>query len=82
MKEKNILKVCVNPDDAERLKTIKTSGSSNTDDTYEIASDDKISRGGCKVITDCGGVDAMVETRWNEIVLAFGEYNIKTEGAE
>ena len=82
VKEKNILKVYVNPDDAERLKTIKTSGSSNTDDTYEIASDDKISRGGCKVVTDCGGVDAMVETRWNEIVLAFGEYNIKTEGAE
>jgi flagellar biosynthesis/type III secretory pathway protein FliH len=44
--------------------------------------DDKISRGGCKVITDCGGVDARVETRWNEIVSAFGEHDIETEGVE
>jgi flagellar assembly protein FliH len=82
VKEKNILSVYVNPDDAERLKTMETSGSSNAGKTYEIVNDDKISRGGCKVVTDCGGVDAMVETRWNEIVLSFGEYNIETEGKE
>jgi flagellar assembly protein FliH len=82
VKEKNILSVYVNPDDAERLKAMETSGSSNAGKTYEIVNDDKISRGGCKVVTDCGGVDAMVETRWNEIVLSFGEYNIETEGKE
>ncbi len=82
VKDKNILSVYVNPDDAERLKAMDTSGSSKTGETYEIVNDDKISRGGCKVVTDCGGVDAMVETRWNEIVLSFGEYCIETEGKE
>ncbi len=82
VKEKNILRVYVNPDDAERLKAMKTSGFSSEGDTYEIVNDDKISRGGCKVITDCGGVDASVETRWNEIVSALGEHNIETEGME
>ncbi len=79
VKEKNILRVYVNPDDADKLKAMDTSGSSIAGETYEIVNDDKISRGGCKVVTDCGGVDAMVETRWNEIVLSFGEYNIETE---
>ena len=82
VKDKNILSVYVNPDDAEKLKAMDTSGSSKAGETYEIVNDDKISRGGCKVVTDCGGVDAMVETRWNEIVLPFGEYNIETEGNE
>ncbi len=82
VKEKKILRVHVNPDDAERLKAMKTSGFSNEGDTCEIVNDDKISRGGCKVITDCGGVDARVETRWNEIVSALGEHNIETEGME
>jgi flagellar assembly protein FliH len=80
--EKKILRVYVNPDDAEMLKAMGTNGISNTGETYEIVNDDKISRGGCKVITDCGGVDARVETRWNEIVSAFGEHNIETEGVE
>jgi Flagellar biosynthesis/type III secretory pathway protein len=82
VKEKNILRVYVNPDDAERLKAMEISESSNAGETYEIINDEKISRGGCKVITDCGGVDAMVETRWNEIVLEFGEHSIETEGME
>lgn len=82
VKGKKILRVHVNPDDAERLKAMKTSGFSNEGDTCEIVNDDKISRGGCKVITDCGGVDARVETRWNEIVSALGEHNIETEGME
>ncbi len=82
VKDKNILSVYVNPDDAEKLKAMDTSGSSRAGETYEIVNDDKISRGGCKVVTDCGGVDAMVETRWNEIVLSFGEYSIETEGKE
>ncbi len=82
VKDKNILSVYVNPDDAEKLKAMDTSGSSKAGETYEIVNDDKISRGGCKVVTDCGGVDAMVETRWNEIVLSFGEYSIEAEGKE
>ncbi|MCR4344809.1 MAG: FliH/SctL family protein [Candidatus Scalindua sp.] len=82
VKEKNILRVYVNPDDAERLKAMEISGPSNAGETYEIVNDEKISRGGCKVITDCGGVDAMVETRWNEIILEFGEHSIETEGME
>ncbi|MGR3292812.1 MAG: FliH/SctL family protein [Candidatus Scalindua sp.] len=80
VKEKKILRVYVNPDDAEMLRAMETNGVSNAGETYEIVNDDKISRGGCKVITDCGGVDARVETRWNEIVLEFGEYGIETEG--
>lgn len=80
VKEKNILKVYINPEDAERLKDMETGKSSNTGGVYEIVNDEKISRGGCKVVTDCGGVDARVETRWNEIVLEFGEYGIETEG--
>lgn len=82
VKEKNILRIYVNPDDAEKLKAMKTGERTNADETYEIVSDDKISRGGCKVITDSGGVDARIETRWKEIVLAFGEYNLETEGPE
>ncbi len=80
VKEKNILSVCVNPEDAEKLKDMKIGGPSNTGEIYEIVIDDKVSRGGCKVVTDCGGVDAMVETRWNEIVLEFGEHGIETVG--
>ena len=82
VKEKDILRVYVNPDDAEKLKAMDNNEVSNAGETYEIVNDAKISRGGCKVVTDCGGVDAMVETRWNEIVLPFGEYNIETEGNE
>ncbi len=80
VKEKNILSVSVNPEDAETVKDMKISGPSNAGEIYEIIKDDKISRGGCKVVTDCGGVDAMVETRWNEIVQEFGEHSIETEG--
>jgi flagellar assembly protein FliH len=82
VKEKKILTVHVNPDDAEKLKAMKTSGYSNAGEAYEIVNDDTVSRGGCKVITDCGGVDARVETRWNEIVSAFEEHNIETKGME
>ncbi len=80
VKEKNILSVYVNPEDAERIKDMGISGSANADKTYEIVNDDKIARGGCKITTDCGGVDARVETRWNEIVLEFGEHGIEAEG--
>ena len=48
----------------------------------KMISDVDISRGGCRVVTDCGGVDARVETRWGEIVSAFGEHNLETEGME
>jgi flagellar biosynthesis/type III secretory pathway protein FliH len=61
---------------------MKTSGYSNAGEAYEIVNDDTVSRGGCKVITDCGGVDARVETRWNEIVSAFEEHDIETKGME
>ncbi len=80
VKDKEILRVFVNPVDVENLEAIKSSKSSSSSASYEIVKDDKISRGGCRVVTDCGGVDAMVETRWNEIVSAFGEHSIETEG--
>ena len=82
VKGKKILRVHVNPDDAEKLKAMKTSGYSNAGEAYEIVNDDKVSRGGCRVITDYGGVDARVETRWNEIVSAFEEHDLETEGME
>ncbi|GAX60046.1 flagellar assembly protein FliH [Candidatus Scalindua japonica] len=76
------MKVYINPDDAEGLQKMKISGISNEEEACEIVSDSNISRGGCKVITDCGGVDARIETRWNEIVLAFAEHDLKTESGE
>ncbi len=80
VKENRILSIHVNPDDIKSLVAMKTSGLERVMETSELISDNSISRGGCKVVTDCGGVDAMVETRWNEIVLAFGEHNLETEG--
>ncbi len=82
VKDKKILSVHINPDDAESLKAMKTSGISDDRETYKIVNDDQISRGGCKVITDSGGVDARIETRWNEIVSAFGEHDIESKGME
>ncbi|MBC8555911.1 MAG: hypothetical protein H8D23_40380 [Candidatus Brocadiales bacterium] len=82
VKEKNILSVYINSKDAQTLKDMKISQPSEENKIYDISIDDKISRGGCKIVTDCGGVDAMVETRWNEIVLEFGEHGIETGGIE
>ena len=82
VKENKILRVHINPEDAEKLKAMKAAGLTADGEEYEMISDVDISRGGCRVITDCGGVDARVETRWGEIVSAFGKHNIETEGIE
>ncbi len=82
VKENKILRVHVNPEDAEKLKAMKTAGLTVNGEDSEMVSDGDISRGGCKVVTDCGGVDARVETRWGEIISAFGEHNLETEGME
>ena len=82
VKENKILRIHVNPDDAEKLKAIEDGGQTVNSKEYEMVSDVDISRGGCRVVTDCGGVDARVETRWGEIVSAFGEHNLETEGME
>ncbi|MGR3301051.1 MAG: FliH/SctL family protein [Candidatus Scalindua sp.] len=82
VKENKILRVHINPEDAEKLKEMKTAGLTANGEEYEMISDADISRGGCRVVTDCGGVDARVETRWGEIVSVFGEHNLETEGVE
>ena len=82
VKENKILRVHINPGDAEKLKAMKATVLTADGEEYEMISDADISRGGCRVVTDCGGVDARVETRWGEIVSEFGEYNLETEGIE
>ena len=82
VKENKILRVHVNPGDAEMLKAMRTAGLTADGEEYEMVSDAGISRGGCRVVTDCGGADARVETRWGEIVSAFEEHNLETEGME
>ena len=82
VKENKILSIRVNSDDVKSLEAIKTTGLHGSMETYELISDNGITRGGCKVVTDCGSVDAMVETRWNEIVSAFEELDLEMEGLE
>lgn len=82
VKENRILRVHVNPEDAEKLKEMKITGLTVDGEGCEMISDGDISRGGCRVVTDCGGADARVETRWGEIVSAFGDHNPETEGME
>ncbi len=80
VKGNKILSIRVNSDDAKSLEAIKTTELHGSMETYELISDNGITRGGCKVVTDCGSVDAMVETRWNEIVSAFEELDLEVEG--
>jgi len=82
VKGNKILRVQINPEDAEMLKAMAATGLTADGGKYEMVSDADISRGGCRVVTDCGGVDARVETRWGEIVSGFGEHNFETEGRE
>lgn len=82
VKENKILRVYVSPEDAEKLKAMKTDRVTVDGEEYEMITDADISRGGCRVVTDCGGVDSRVETRWGEIASAFGEHNSETEGTE
>ncbi|MCP4268137.1 MAG: hypothetical protein GY777_21615 [Candidatus Brocadiaceae bacterium] len=80
VKGNKVLSIRVNSDDAKSLEATKTTGLHGSMETYELISDNGITRGGCKVVTDCGSVDAMVETRWNEIVSAFEELDLEMEG--
>ncbi len=82
VKGNKILRVHINPEDAEKLKDMNAAVLTTDGKEYEMINDADISRGGCRVVTDCGGVDARVETRWGEIVSAFGEHNLETEGVE
>ncbi|MBT7591604.1 MAG: hypothetical protein HN561_11090, partial [Candidatus Scalindua sp.] len=81
-KDKKILKVHLNPDDIGKLEQISDVGISLSGEDYEVVSDVDISRGGCRVITDCGGVDATMETCWYGIVSVFGEHGMETEEIE
>ncbi|MBT5304621.1 MAG: hypothetical protein HOI47_10835 [Candidatus Scalindua sp.] len=82
VKDKKILKVHLNPDDIGKLEQISDVGISLSGEDYEVVSDVDISRGGCRVITDCGGVDATMETCWYGIVSVFGEHGMETEEIE
>ncbi len=82
VKENRILSIHVNPDDVERLETMKVAGLQDGMEAYELVRDNDITRGGCKVVTDCGSVDSTVETRWGEIVSTFEELDLETEGRE
>lgn len=75
VKKNRILRIHVNPGDVEKLKEMKLDALSDMNGGCEIISDTDISRGGCKIDTDYGSVDARVETRWSEITLAFEEHN-------
>lgn len=80
VKENKILSIHVNPDDVKIMEAIKASGSHEIRAVYELISNDNITRGGCKVVTDGGGVDALVETRLNQIISAFKELDPESEG--
>ncbi len=82
VKESRILSIHINPDDVERLETMKATGLQEGVWAYELVRDNGITRGGCKVVTDSGGVDSTVETRWDEIVSTFEELDLETEGRE
>ncbi len=82
VKENRILSIHVNPDDVERLETMKATGLQEGMESYELVRDNGITKGGCKVVTDCGSVDSTVETRWGEIVSTFEELDLETEGRE
>ena len=76
VKGKKIAKICMNSADVEGLKLKERIGINGD---CEIVNDNDISPGGCRVVTDHGSVDARVETRWDEIVAAFGKNNSEVE---
>ena len=80
--EKKILKIHLNPDDIGKREQMSDVGIPLSGKDYEIVSDVDISRGGCRVITDCGGVDATMETCWDGIISVFGEHGMETEEIE
>jgi flagellar assembly protein FliH len=82
VKKNRILRIYVNPGDVEKLKEMKLNALSDMNGGCEIISDSDISRGGCKIDTDYGSVDARVETRWSEIISAFEEHNPEAENRE
>ncbi|HHT9126580.1 MAG TPA: FliH/SctL family protein [Candidatus Brocadiia bacterium] len=61
-----IVSIRLNPADVTGLKEAKIMA--NSDSTFEIVADQKISPGGCIVETDFGCIDARLETRMNEII--------------
>ena len=79
VKGKKIAKICMNSADVEGLKLNEIIGMKGE---CEIVNDNDISPGGCRVVTDCGSVDARVETRWDEIMGAFGKSDSEVEKEE
>ncbi len=82
VKDKKILKIILNPGDIGKLEQMRDVGISLSGKDYEVVSDVDISRGGCRVVTDCGGVDATMETCWDEIISVFGEHGTETKEIE
>lgn len=61
-----VVSIRLNPADVAKLKDAKIT--TESDSTFEIIADQKISPGGCIVETDFGCIDAQLETRMNEII--------------
>lgn len=72
VKGKKIAKISLNAKDLEGFTLKKITGIREVNGECEIITDNDISPGGCTVVTECGSVDARIETRWDEIVIALG----------
>ena len=81
VKDKEILKLHLNPEDIEKLKQQGATKFIDASNDYQVVNDSNITSGGCKIVTDFGSVDAKVETRWNEIEVSFEEDTTDTETA-
>jgi flagellar assembly protein FliH len=57
-----VVRVRVNPADKERIEAAHPAGA-----RPELAADPAVAPGGCVVETDCGDIDATVETQWQII---------------
>ncbi len=64
--KQKIISIRLNPADVTKLKDAKIT--TESDSTFEIVADQKISPGGCVVETDFGCIDAQLETRLNKII--------------
>jgi flagellar assembly protein FliH len=77
VKDKEILKLHLNPEDIEKLKQQGATNFIDANNDYQVVGDSNITSGGCKIVTDFGSVDARVETRWNEIEVSFEENTLE-----
>jgi flagellar assembly protein FliH len=63
-----VIRIRVHPDDAERIRA-----GQGTSFPYELVPDPAISPGGCVVETDCGSIDASLESQWAAVEAAMLE---------